>query len=170
PGGEARLELLDGGAPANRGLESLRHDAARLNVLVHLLHEQPRLALALGEEDPRGLTFQALEHGAERGRKRIPDLACLHCQLQRRVILHPASLVRQKLEGNAWPLVLGRWFVVPGHLSLVPGPFVLGHLSLFIFPGPLPLVRWPVIPSAARNLALTTDNGQPTTDNRLLTT
>jgi hypothetical protein len=51
------------------------------------------LPLALGEEDPSGLLFQALQKGTDRSGKGIADLACFHHNLEGRIILDPVPLV-----------------------------------------------------------------------------
>jgi hypothetical protein len=93
--GEADFKLLDRGAFKEGGLAGLGHDAARLNMFLHLLHQQAGLALALGEEDPRGLLVEAAEHGAQGGGERIADLPRLGDDLERRVVLDPATLIGQ---------------------------------------------------------------------------
>ena len=117
--GEAHFQLLDHRALEERGLARPGDDAARLDVLVHLLHQQARLPLALREQDPGRAPFQALEHGADGGRKGEAGLPALHHNLERRIVLDPAPLVGQKLEGRPLSFVLCHLLVLSFQFSVV---------------------------------------------------
>ena len=124
--GEARFQLLDHRALEERGLARPGDDAARLDVLVHLLHQQARLPLALREEDPGGAPFQALEHGPEGGRKGEAGLPALHHNLERRIVLDPAPLVGQKLEGRPLSVVRCHLLVLGFQFSVLSFQFSVG--------------------------------------------
>src|SRR5581483_11327545 len=62
---EAGLELLDHRAFEESRLRGARDNSTGLDVLLNFFHEQARLPLAFGEEDPGGLSLQATKHGAE---------------------------------------------------------------------------------------------------------
>ena len=93
PVGEPDFQLLDQRAFEKGGLAGPSQNPAGLNVFLDLFHQQTRLPLALGKENPGGLSFQAFQEGADGSGKGIADLASFHHDLERRIILNPAALV-----------------------------------------------------------------------------
>src|SRR5439155_12064245 len=94
--------------------------------------------------------FQALEHGAEGGRKGEAGLPALHHNLERRIVLDPAPLVGQKLEGRPLSFVRCHLLVLGFQFSVVS--YQLSAISLQ--PSADPAGSCDVILSEAKNPAL----------------
>ena len=98
---KAGLKLLDRRPFKEARLEGLGDDSERLDVLLDLLHQEPRLSFSLGQQDPGCLPFQAFENSANCRGKGETDLSSFHNDFQGRVVCYPATLVREQVQHGA---------------------------------------------------------------------